>query len=85
MIMIIVLVHIYFFYSFQAKDAESYISIMEKSVDKLGPKALAVWVTWLRPSLLVVHPDTMKAVLSASHVSAPKSSDYRFLIPWIGT
>ena len=60
------------------------MQVVQKSVDILKPKLLGVWVTWLRPGPTVMHPDTMKDILKASHVSAPKSREYSFLIPWIG-
>lgn len=76
--------HWFFGIAHLARDSEEYMQIVQMTVDKLQPKAIALWITWLRPGLSVVHPDTMKAVLKASHVSVPKSREYRFLNPWIG-
>ena len=66
------------------KDGNAFYQVLQKTVDKMQPKAIACWLTWIRPSLVVVHPETVKAVLKASHVSAPKSSEYLFLKAWIG-
>ena len=65
-------------------ETESYLQTLQRTVDKCQPKAVALWLTWARPSLAVVHPDTVKVVLKASHVIAPKSREYRFFRPWLG-
>ena len=72
------------FIHLQAKDSETYLNTCTKDVEKYHHKLMAVWLTWLRPSILVVHPSSMKAILQASHLSAPKSDEYKFFQPWIG-
>ena len=72
------------FIHLQAKDSETYLNTCTKDVEKYHHKLMAVWLTLLRPSILVVHPSSMKTILQASHVSAPKSDEYRFFQPWIG-
>ena len=65
--------HSFFGIAHIAKDSETYLQALEKTVDKLQPKAVAVWLTWFYPFIDVVHPDTVKTVLKASHCSIPKS------------
>ena len=71
-------------YFLQAKDSETYLNTCIKDVEKFRHKLMAVWLTWLRPSIFVMHPSSMKAILQASHGSAPKSDEYRLFHPWIG-
>ena len=68
----------------QAKDSETILNMCIKDVEKFRHKLIANWLTWLRPSIFVVHPSSMKAILQASHVSAQKSNEYRLFHPWIG-
>ena len=66
------------------RDSEEYLQTLQNTVEKFQPKAVALWITWLRPTLAVVHPDTVKIVLKASHMTAPKSREYRFFRSWLG-
>ena len=76
--------HWFFGIAHTVKGSKTYLQALEKTVDKLQPKAVAKWLTWFYSALDVVHPDTVWAVLKASHTSVPKTHEYHFFLPWLG-
>lgn len=76
--------HWFFGIAHLINSGESYVEICQRHVEKYRPKAFATWLTWLRPAVVVVHPDTIKDILKANHMSAPKSPDYDLMVDWIG-
>ena len=67
------------------KDGNTYYEVIQKTVERWQPKAISFWLTWLRPGIVLFHPDLVKVVLKASHISCPKSAtEYNFFKPWIG-
>ena len=67
------------------KDADDYFKLIQATVIKLHPKAVAYWLTWLRPGIVLVHPEAAKVVLQASHFSCPKTKTNREVTDtWIG-
>ena len=67
------------------KDGNSYFELMQKTVVKLKPKAVAYWLLWMRPGIVLVHPEEAKVVLKASHISCIKTRIDRELVkPWNG-
>lgn len=66
------------------KDGNTYCDVIQKTIDKSQPRAVTYWLTWLRPGIVLIHPELVKVVLKASHTSCPKGSEYLFFEPWIG-
>ena len=66
------------------KDGNTYREVIQKTIEKSQPRAVTLWLTWLRPGIVLVHPESVKAVLKASHTSCPKGTEYLLFEPWIG-
>ena len=67
------------------KDGNSYFDLIQKTVVKSKAKAVVYWLTCLRPGIVLVHPELVKIILKASHISCPKTrTDREVTKPWIG-
>ncbi|CAG5118710.1 unnamed protein product [Candidula unifasciata] len=67
------------------KTSEGRIAYGRNNMDSKNPKYVRFWSGPVRPSIVVYHPETVKAILKSS---APKSRGfgqiYEHAIPWIG-
>lgn len=70
------------------EDSDTFIRLGQKFVNKVHPAVFVTWLMFIRPGVAIVHPRSMKSLLTASHTSAPKAHGwtgiYRLLAPWLG-